>query len=93
MTLTPIRFSKLVLDLNRLVEQNSEGSALRGLTVLGHAFAALLDAYAAPNDGNPEGMCDDWFKFRNHFAEIMLAAPRATQAKAVKKATAKKGAR
>jgi hypothetical protein len=82
---TKSTFAKFVADLNELAMRHAAGSALQGLTVLAGGFAVLLDMYAAPNPENPEGMCDDWFKFRNHFAEIMLAAPRATPKKAAKK--------
>lgn len=69
------RAAKIIADINAIVEANSHGSALRGLTVTASCFAALLDVYAQPNENNPRGMCDNPQAFRRHFAEIIATSP------------------
>jgi len=67
--------AKIIAEINAIVEANSHGSALRGLTVTASCFAALLDVYAQPNEENPQGMCDDPHAFRQHFAELIVSTP------------------
>ena len=67
--------AKIIADLNAIVEANSHGSALHGLTVTASCFAALLDVYAQPNEENTQGMCDDPQAFRRHFADLIISTP------------------
>lgn len=72
---TEAELKKHIVSLNKLVEKAGRGSCLRGLDVTAAAFAALLDIYAGPNPGNPEGMCDDRAAFRKMYATFINELP------------------
>ena len=72
-------FKKICKGVARVVRLADTESAASGLTLTALAFAAVLDNYAAPNEENPEGMCDDPQELRQYFADILMMAPAAVQ--------------
>lgn len=78
-TPTPERFLKICKEVAKTVRLADKESAISGLTLTAMAFAAVLDNYAAPNEENPQGMCDDSAEFRQYFADIIVCTPSAIQ--------------
>lgn len=63
----------VIAKLNSIVELKP--SALAGFSLLAGCTAALLDMYAMPNEGNPQGMCDNPADFRQWFCDQLTTTP------------------
>jgi hypothetical protein len=72
---TEKELKQAIVELNRVVSKHCKGSAMRGLDITAAAFACVLDIYSHPNEGNPEGMCDDPIAFRQIFADFIVTGP------------------
>lgn len=70
------RLPRTAIELNRILTQMSPESTLQGLEILAVAFTMLLDIYAAPNEGNMQGMADDPVEFRKYFCDLMMSVGR-----------------
>jgi len=74
--LSEVELKYFINKLNDLVLIAGQDSTIDGLSILTYAFAALLDIYALPNPGNPQGMCDDPIAFRKIFSDILFTGNR-----------------